>query len=122
MINDNGVDNIYMHLITDGRDTLIDSGCSYVKEIQEMNIGKVSTLCGRYYTMDRDKNYDRTEIGYNLMTKGLGMTFNSIDDAFDYSYTNKIYDEFMKPSLIDNNGLGTILVTEDTLNIVDGIL
>ena len=101
----NNVDNVYMHLITDGRDTLVDSGVSYVEEIEKLNIGRISTICGRYYTMDRDKNYDRIEIGYNLMTKGIGKKYNNIKDVFDYNYTNNIYDEFINPSLIDDNGL-----------------
>ena len=105
MLKNNGNTNIYMHLITDGRDTLVDSGYSYVKEIEDLNIGSISTLCGRYYTMDRDKNFDRIDAGYNLMTKGEGIKFSNIKSAFDYSYDNKIYDEFMKPSLINKDGL-----------------
>ena len=105
MLKSNGNNNIYMHLITDGRDTLVDSGYSYTKEIEEIGIGKISTLCGRYYTMDRDKNFDRTDKGYELMTKGIGNKFSNIKEAFDYSYDNKIYDEFMLPSLIDKKGL-----------------
>ncbi len=105
MLKSNGNNNIYMHLITDGRDTLVDSGYSYTKEIEEIGIGKISTLCGRYYTMDRDKNFDRIDKGYDLMTKGIGNKFSNIKEAFDYSYNNKIYDEFMLPSLIDKNGL-----------------
>ena len=101
----NDIDNVYMHLITDGRDTLIDSGYTYVKEIENLNIGTISTICGRYYTMDRDKNYDRIEKGYNLITKGIGREFKNISEVFEYNYSNKIYDEFIEPSLINKNGL-----------------
>ena len=101
----NDIDNVYMHLITDGRDTLMDSGCDYVKEIENLNIGTISTICGRYYTMDRDKNYDRIEKGYNLITKGIGREFKNISEVFEYNYSNKIYDEFIEPSLINKNGL-----------------
>ena len=101
----NDIDNVYMHLITDGRDTLIDSGYDYVKEIEDLNIGTISTICGRYYTMDRDKNYDRIEKGYNLITKGIGKEYENISHAFEYNYSNKIYDEFIEPSVINKSGL-----------------
>jgi len=105
MAKDNDINNIYMHLITDGRDTKVDSGYNYVKEIEELNFGIISTICGRYYTMDRDKNYDRLERGYNLITKGIGKKYNSLKDVFDDNYCNEIYDEFIEPSLLDEKGL-----------------
>ena len=101
----NDIDNVFMHLITDGRDTLIDSGYDYVKEIEDLNIGTISTICGRYYTMDRDKNYDRIEKGYNLITKGIGKEYENISQVFEYNYSNKIYDEFIEPSVINKSGL-----------------
>ena len=58
LCNDNDI-SPYMHLITDGRDTLIDSGYEFVKEIEDMNIGTISTIIGRYYSMDRDKNFEK---------------------------------------------------------------
>ena len=93
MTKDNNVDNVFMHLITDGRDTLMDSGYNYVKEIEELDIGTITTICGRYYTMDRDKNYDRLEKGYNLMVNGVGKKYNSVKEVFDDNYQNSIYDE-----------------------------
>ena len=101
----NNLDNVYMHLITDGRDTNIRSGYNYVKEIETMHIGNISTICGRYYTMDRDKNYDRLEKGYNLITKGVGKKYNSVKELFDDTYKNEIFDEFIEPSLLNENGL-----------------
>ena len=101
----NDIHNVYMHLITDGRDTLIDSGYGYVKQIEDLNIGTISTICGRYYTMDRDKNYDRIEKGYNLITRGIGKEYENISQVFEYNYSNKIYDEFIEPSLINKSGL-----------------
>ena len=105
MLNENNCNNIYMHLITDGRDTLINSGYKYVKEVNDLNIGKVASLCGRYYTMDRDKNFDRNLKGYNLMVNGEGKKYNDIKEVFDDNYSNGIYDEFIEPSLLDKNGL-----------------
>ncbi len=94
-----------MHLITDGRDTKVDSGYSYVKEIIDMNIGRLSTLCGRYYTMDRDKNFDRLERGYNLITRGIGDVYKNAKDVFLSNYKNNVYDEFIEPSLIEGASL-----------------
>lgn len=105
MLKDNDCNNIYMHLITDGRDTHMDSGHSYVSDIEKVGIGKISTICGRYYTMDRDKNFDRIEKGYNLITKGYGKKYESTKEVFDESYKNNIYDEFIEPSLLDESGL-----------------
>ena len=101
----NNLENVYMHLITDGRDTLVNSGYNYVKEINDLNIGSISTICGRYYTMDRDKNYDRLEKGYNLITKGIGKKYNNIEELFDETYNNEIFDEFIEPSILDETGL-----------------
>ena len=101
----NNLDSVYMHLITDGRDTNIRSGYNYVKEIEDMHIGSISTICGRYYTMDRDKNYDRLEKGYNLITKGVGTRYDSIKELFDDTYSKEIFDEFIEPSLLNEKGL-----------------
>lgn len=105
MAKENNVNNIYIHAITDGRDTFVDSGYGYLKEIMDLNIGSIATICGRYYTMDRDKNYDRLEKGFNLITKGIGKEYSNLKDVFDDSYSNKIYDEFIEPSILDKNGL-----------------
>lgn len=105
MLNENNCSDIYMHLITDGRDTLINSGYKYVKEVNDLNIGKVASICGRYYTMDRDKNFDRNLKGYNLMINGEGKKYNDIKEVFDDNYSNGIYDEFIEPSLLDKSGL-----------------
>lgn len=105
MAKSNNVEEIYMHLITDGRDTLMDSGYKYVSEIEKLDIGSVATICGRYYTMDRDKNYDRTLKGYKLMTEGISKEYKNSKDVFDDSYKSGIYDEFIEPSLLNKNGL-----------------
>lgn len=105
MAKSNNVEEIYIHLITDGRDTLMDSGYKYVSEIEKLDIGSVATICGRYYTMDRDKNYDRTLKGYKLMTEGISKEYKNSKDVFDDSYKNGIYDEFIEPSLLNKNGL-----------------
>ena len=113
MIKNNNADNIYMHLITDGRDTLPNSGYSYVSDIEKMNIGKIATICGRYYTMDRDNNLDRIKKGYDLIVNGIGKVYKDTKEVFDDNYSNNITDEFILPSLLDKDGL---------INKEDGII
>ena len=104
-IKQNNIKNIYLHLITDGRDTLPDSAYKYIMEIEKMNIGTISTICGRYYSMDRDKNYDRTEKSYNLYTKGCGEKYNNVKDVFTNNYCKNIFDEYIEPSILNEEGL-----------------
>lgn len=105
----NGCKNIYFHLITDGRDTEINSAYNYIKiiedNIKKTKIGSIATICGRYYAMDRDENYDRTKIYYDLITKGKGINILNIQNAINACYGKKIYDEFLKPMVVDEKGL-----------------
>lgn len=112
-----GFKKVYYHLITDGRDTAVDSSYKYISlienKIKELGIGKIASICGRYYAMDRDKNYDRTKKYYDLVTKGIGVNVLNIEPALKASYTKEITDEFIKPMIIDNEGLikdGDILI------------
>ena len=106
---DNGVHNIYFHLITDGRDTGTNSAYNYIKKIEdvinEREVGSIASLCGRYYAMDRDKKWDRTQLYYDLVTKARGFEFNTSKEALDASYSENITDEFIKPIIIDKNGV-----------------
>lgn len=105
----NGCKNIYFHLITDGRDTEINFAYNYIKiiedNIKKTKIGSIATICGRYYAMDRDENYDRTKIYYDLITKGKGINILNIQNAINACYGKKIYDEFLKPMVVDEKGL-----------------
>ena len=94
-------DRVYVHCFTDGRDTAPNSAINYIKELQDQidkkYIGKISTVAGRYYAMDRDKNYDRIKIAYDIL---VGNDYNIKDDALSSiqeSYNEKVYDEFIKP-------------------------
>jgi len=102
-------DNVYIHVITDGRDTSPNSGIEYIKElknkINELGIGKIATLCGRYYMMDRDNNYDRVKLAYDMLTIGDAELYDSPETAWQTNQDNGITDEFIKPSLIDASGL-----------------
>lgn len=95
-----GAKNVVLHLFLDGRDTRIDSGEGFVKEIYNYIQGKnvkIGSLCGRVYAMDREKRFDRIKLAYDMLTSpGKGeMTFS---EAFEKSYKDKIYDEFFMPT------------------------
>ena len=89
------INHIYIHAITDGRDRPVDSGRKLIKEIEEKIAGTNATLadiCGRVYTMDRERRYDRVEKAYNLMVRGVGEKFDSAGEAIETSYARNITD------------------------------
>jgi 2,3-bisphosphoglycerate-independent phosphoglycerate mutase len=97
----NGVTDIYFHVITDGRDTSPTGGANYVKQLQDglnkIGYAKIATLIGRYYAMDRDQRWDRTKLAYDLIVKGVGAKANDPVEALEASYAEKVTDEFVKP-------------------------
>ena len=99
------VKNVFVHAITDGRDVPPDSAINFVKEVearcQKLGVGKIATIVGRYFYMDRDKRWDRVEKGYNCVFNGVGTRFGSSESAISTSYKNGITDEFIEPSIID---------------------
>lgn len=103
-----GFKKIYFHLITDGRDTKVDVSYNYMLEIQsainKYNIGKICTICGRYYAMDRDNNFDRTKIYYDLITKNAGNTTNNLKSYLNKCYEQNVTDEFLPPILLNSEG------------------
>ena len=104
---DNGFTRIHFHLITDGRDTGIHEAIKYINEIKDeikkRQVGDIATICGRYYAMDRDHNWDRTNIYYDLITKGNGSYSMDIEKSINDYYESGISDEFMKPIITSNN-------------------
>lgn len=103
------VSNVYLHLFTDGRDVLPQSAYTYISKVeeklQELGIGSIATISGRYYAMDRDNNYDRLKKAYDAMVYGVGETTLSIKDYIDDSYKNEVIDEFFIPAVFDKNGI-----------------
>ncbi len=103
------VSNIYLHLITDGRDTYSKDSMKYILDVQknitEIGVGKIASICGRYYAMDRDQNYSRTKTMYDLITKGIGLTTNNLKETIEKCYQKKVTDEFLPPILINPNGI-----------------
>ena len=103
-----GLKKVYLHAFLDGRDTPPDSGKSFLmdveKKMQELGVGEIATISGRYYAMDRDKNYDRVEKAYRAMVDGTGEKASSVVEAIDASYAKKVYDEFVLPTVIEKDG------------------
>lgn len=103
-----GLKKVFVHCFMDGRDTPPDSGLSYIKELEakmkELGVGEIASISGRYYAMDRDKNYDRTKKAYDCLTKGEGNTAENAVEAMEASYAAKVYDEFIIPTVITRCG------------------
>ncbi len=105
---DFGLKKVFIHVITDGRDTDVTSGVNFVNEIEQFpdrGNAKIATVCGRVFTMDRERRFDRVKKGYDLMVFGEGENFNSATEALQKSYAAGKTDEFVEPCLIDKNGL-----------------
>ena len=103
------IDKVYYHLFLDGRDTLPNSALKYLNDLQnkidETNIGSIATISGRFYAMDRDNRWDRVELAYNNIVKGSGKKYNNYKEVIEESYKEEIFDEFVKPSLLNESGL-----------------
>ncbi len=115
---DEGLEDVYVHCIADGRDVEERSVKEFLTKLQnkisELGVGKIATLIGRYFSMDRDKNYNRTAEGYRLLTQGKGEEFDDVMKAVDHFYENdkELTDYYLPPMLLDKNGL---VETNDTL-------
>ncbi len=93
-------DNVFVHAFTDGRDCDPHSGKHFVEELLEhmkISTGKLATVIGRYYAMDRDKRWERVKLAYDVMVNGIGEPTHDILTSIDQSYTTGITDEFLKP-------------------------
>ena len=103
-----GLKNVYVHCFLDGRDTPPASGKGYVEQLEakmaEIGVGKVATVQGRYYVMDRDKNWDRVEKGYAALVYGEGNEAESATAGIQASYDNGKTDEFVIPFVVKENG------------------
>lgn len=103
-----GVENVYVHCFLDGRDTSPTAGKDYIAELEEkmkeIGVGKIATISGRYYAMDRDNRWDRIEKAYRALTKGEGNEAASAKEAIEASYAADKTDEFVIPCVIKENG------------------
>ncbi|MBQ9729198.1 MAG: 2,3-bisphosphoglycerate-independent phosphoglycerate mutase [Clostridia bacterium] len=115
MAKNEGLSQVYIHAFTDGRDVPPTSGADFLKDLQaklnELSFGKIASVAGRYYAMDRDNNWDREEKAYDMLTLGTGVQFEgSAEDAAKASYANGVTDEFILPTNLTENGKPVALI------------
>ena len=102
-----GLKDVFVHCFMDGRDTDPHSGLGFVKELEDKmaeSTGRVATVCGRFYAMDRDKRWDRVKAAYDMLVDGKGAQFESAQEAIQASYDEGVTDEFIKPVVITEGG------------------
>lgn len=110
----NGIENVYIHVFLDGRDTPPTSGKSFIQELQnkinEIGVGKIATLSGRYYAMDRDNRWNRVQQAYDAIVMGKGESCEDPVSHMQTSYEKEINDEFVLPTVVKENGKPTATV------------
>ena len=115
-------EKVYVHCFMDGRDTPPASGENYIAELEEKmrekGIGKIATISGRFYSMDRDKRWQRIEKAYNAMVNGTGNKATSAISAIESSYQQEIFDEFIEPTVIVNNSDEPVATIEKNDSII----
>lgn len=106
LAKDNGLEKVYVHCLMDGRDVPPSSGIAYVAELEqkleEIGTGKIATVIGRYYAMDRDNRWERVEQAYSAMVYGEGEAAKSGKEAMEKSYSADVTDEFVLPTVCAN--------------------
>lgn len=111
-----GLEKVYVHCFMDGRDTDPRSGKGFVAELEDhmkQSCGKVASVCGRFYAMDRDKRWNRIKEAYDLLTEGKGAAFASAQEGIQASYDAEVTDEFIKPICIVENGKPVATIKEN---------
>ncbi len=111
-----GQDNVFIHAFMDGRDCDPKSGLSFIKELQEHlnnSVGKIATVSGRYYAMDRDKRWERVKLAYDALVHGIGAKAMDALAAIENSYQNNVTDEFIKPTVIVDEGQEPLSTIKD---------
>jgi len=108
MCREQNFDRVFVHVFTDGRDSPPQASLTYInqlqKTMQQEGLGKIASVTGRYYAMDRDYRWDRTALTYFCLTRGEGNKADSVEQAINSSYVAGITDEFIKPTCIVENG------------------
>jgi 2,3-bisphosphoglycerate-independent phosphoglycerate mutase len=124
MAKQQGVDRVFVHAFMDGRDTLPTHGAGYIEQLQqkmrEYNTGKIASINGRYYAMDRDRRWERIAKAYNAMVNGNGEGGKSVDavQGVKTSYNNGVTDEFIVPFVcVDNRGEPLATIRDDDSSI-----
>lgn len=111
-----GLEEVFIHAFTDGRDCDPKSGLGFIKELQEhlnKTTGKIATVNGRYYAMDRDKRWERIKLAYDAMVNGNGQKATDAIQAVENSYRNNVTDEFILPTVIINEAQQPLATIQD---------
>ncbi len=108
LARDNGLERVYIHCFMDGRDVPPESGKGYIESVQaklrELGCGRIATVTGRYYAMDRDNRYERTKMAYDAIARGVGTYAQDPAEAVGESYAGGVTDEFIVPTVVSENG------------------
>ena len=123
MCKKNNVENVILDICLDGRDTYEKSALTYLDQLQEkideLGIGKINIITGRYYGMDRDNNFDRLKLAYDALVYGEAKEYNNYKELIEENYNNGVFDEFVVPGIInkiplqDNDGIITFNFRKD---------
>jgi 2,3-bisphosphoglycerate-independent phosphoglycerate mutase len=113
--HNNGVKNLFVHAFTDGRDTDPKGGLAYMKDLTDhlrKTSGKLASIIGRYYAMDRDKRWERVKLAYDLLVGGIGERSTDPLASIQKSYDNNVTDEFIKPIVMTEGGQPVATIAE----------
>lgn len=117
MAKQKGLNDVFIHAFTDGRDSPQTSGTKTLKDLQDhmksFGVGKIASLCGRNWAMDRNNNWDRVEKAYRLLTEGKGEKFSDPIECLQSWYAKEITDEYIEPSVIVENDKPVAIIKND---------
>ena len=118
----NGLEQVFLHAFTDGRDSPPNSGKGYLAEIEskmaEIGVGKIASVCGRFYAMDRDKRWERVQSAYQCLTEGAARKAVSAEEAIAESYSRDVTDEFIEPVNIAGSDGTPLALVEDNDSVI----
>jgi 2,3-bisphosphoglycerate-independent phosphoglycerate mutase len=113
----NSIKDVFIHAFTDGRDSPPDSGAGYIADIEkkakEIGVGKIASVMGRFYAMDRDSRWDRVQKAYDCFRTGKGLKASSASEAISQSYEKEVTDEFIEPTSIVNENNEPVAIIND---------
>lgn len=115
MAKDAGIQDVFVHAYTDGRDCDPKSGLAFLKELEvdmQQTSGKIATIIGRYFAMDRDNRWERIKKAYDLMVHGKGVAFPNVSEAIEATYASGVTDEFIEPIVLTENEHPLALIAE----------
>jgi len=115
-------EDVYVHCFMDGRDTPPASGEAYIQELeskmQEKGVGKIASMSGRFYAMDRDKRWERVSKAYDAIVRGEGIKATSPIEAIEESYRQEVFDEFVVPTVITNKNGEPVAKIEENDSVI----